>query len=176
MEGSLHRRNDEGGEGYAIQARVHGVGRGSDAHRRCRNFSRSDHRKRRRSRGGHSIRGSPQASTIAVIGDIPYGTTKLAQFPANIAQINADPDVSLVAHVGDIKNGSSLCTDDYFTTIRSDFDQFQKPLVYTPGDNEWTDCHQANNGGYLPTARLAKLRADFFPAPARRSASTHGGC
>jgi len=109
--------------------------------------------------------GSPQASTIAVIGDIPYGTTKLAQFPANIAQINADPDASLVAHVGDIKNGSSLCTDDYFTTIRSDFDQFQKPLVYTPGDNEWTDCHQANNGGYLPTARLAKLRADFFPVP-----------
>src|SRR5437879_1588183 len=53
--------------------------------------------------------GALRRSTIAVIGDIPYGATKLAQFPANIAQINADPDVSLVAHLGDIKNGSSLC-------------------------------------------------------------------
>ena len=29
------------------------------------------------------------------------------------------------------------------------------PVVYTPGDNEWTDCHRASAGGYLPTERLA---------------------
>jgi hypothetical protein len=110
---------------------------------------------------------APQASTIAVIGDIPYGSAKLAEFPTDIAVINADPDVSLVAHLGDIKNGSSLCSDGYFSTIRSDFDLFQDPLVYTPGDNEWTDCHRANNGGYVPTERLARVREDFFPVPGR---------
>ncbi len=110
---------------------------------------------------------STDASTIAVIGDIPYGAAKLAEFPADIAKINADPDVSLVAHLGDIKNGSSLCSDSYFATIRSDFDLFQDPLVYTPGDNEWTDCHRANNGGYVPTERLDKVRKVFFPVPGR---------
>ena len=40
--------------------------------------------------------------------------------------------------------------------IRADFDRFADPLVYTPGDNEWTDCHRANNGGYNPLERLAE--------------------
>ena len=96
--------------------------------------------------------------TFAVIGDMPYGTAAIAAFPKAIAQINADPAVRLVTHLGDIKNGSSLCTDEYFRLIRSDFDQFQDPLVYTPGDNEWTDCHRLNNGGYNPLERLAKVR------------------
>jgi hypothetical protein len=104
-------------------------------------------------------------STVAVIGDIPYGAAKLASFPTATAQINADPDVSLVAHLGDIKNGSSLCSNDYFSKIRSLFDAFQDPFVYTPGDNEWTDCHRASNGGYVPTERLAEVRKDFFPVP-----------
>jgi hypothetical protein len=109
--------------------------------------------------------GGVAKSTVAVIGDIPYGKAKLDSFPTATAQINADPDVSLVAHLGDIKNGSSLCSDDYFGNIRSLFDKFQDPFVYTPGDNEWTDCHRANNGGYTPTKRLAQIRHDFFPVP-----------
>lgn len=106
-------------------------------------------------------------STIAVIGDIPYGDAKLAAFPAAIDKINADPDVSRVAHLGDIKNGSSVCSDEYFSTIRTDFNRFQDPFVYTPGDNEWTDCHRANNGGYVPTERLNKVRQVFFDVPGR---------
>lgn len=105
--------------------------------------------------------------TFAVIGDIPYGDAALAAFPANVAQISADRRVRFVAHLGDIKSGSSLCSDAYFATIRSDFDAFTKPLVYTPGDNEWTDCHRPNNGGYDPLERLAKVREVFVPAPGR---------
>lgn len=105
--------------------------------------------------------------TFAVIGDIPYGAPEIANFPAVIAQINADPEVEWVDHLGDIKDGSSVCTDEYFQTIKDDFDRFADPLVYTIGDNEWTDCHRANNGGYNPLERLAKLRQVFFPRPGR---------
>ena len=104
--------------------------------------------------------------TLAVIGDTPYGAVKLAEFPSLIAKINADPDVRIVAHLGDIKAGkNSDCSNAYFTNIRSLFDTFEDPLVYTPGDNEWTDCHKAikNNGIYTPTERLAEVRALFFP-------------
>src|SRR3954470_23650777 len=104
-------------------------------------------------------------STIAVIGDTPYGATRLEQFPGDAAAINADPDVGLVIHLGDIKNGASPCTDEYFAQIRAAFDAFQDPLVYTPGDNEWTDCHRAEAGGYLPTERLDKLLEVFFDRP-----------
>jgi hypothetical protein len=105
--------------------------------------------------------------TFAVIGDVPYGEPAQAHFPAFIAGINADPDVRMVTHLGDIKSGSTTCDDQRFAAIRQDFDGFADPLVYTPGDNEWTDCHRANNGGYRPLERLAKVRSLFFDRPGR---------
>ncbi|MCW2982766.1 MAG: hypothetical protein JWR63_336 [Conexibacter sp.] len=103
--------------------------------------------------------------TYAVIGDTPYGAAQLASFPDDVKAINADPDVRLVMHLGDIKDGSSRCDTSYFQQIRSDFDAFADPLVYTPGDNEWTDCHRANNGGYQPDERLDTVRSLFFDRP-----------
>jgi len=107
------------------------------------------------------------AQTLAVIGDIPYGAAQIAAFPAEIGQIDADPAVRRVIHLGDIKDGSSRCDDAYFTARLADFETFDDPLVYTPGDNEWTDCHRASNGAYVPTERLAKLRELFFDKPGR---------
>lgn len=116
-----------------------------------------------------------RAVTYAVIGDTPYGAPQLANFPNDVAEINGDPDVRLVMHLGDIKNGSSECATPYFEQIRADFDGFSDPLVYTPGDNEWTDCHRANNGGYWPAgpvfngdsrpARLGEIHRIFFDHP-----------
>lgn len=105
--------------------------------------------------------------TFAVIGDIPYGSAQIANFPNVIAQINADPSVQWVTHLGDIKDGSSVCSDEYFQMIKNEFDTFADPLVYTVGDNEWTDCHRPNNGGFNPLERLAKIRQVFFPQPGR---------
>lgn len=123
---------------------------------------------------GAALQGSAMANdhghvgyTFAVIGDIPYGPAQIANFPHVIQQINADPQVQWVDHLGDIKNGSSVCSDDYFQTIKADFDQFKDPFVYTVGDNEWTDCHRPNNGAYNPLERLATIRQLFFPTPDR---------
>jgi hypothetical protein len=102
---------------------------------------------------------------FAVIGDVPYGDAQVAAFPAWVDQINATPDLSFTIHVGDIKNGSSQCTNEYFSMIRTQFDRFTMPLVYTPGDNEWTDCHRTNNGTFNPLERLAAIRSTFFPRP-----------
>jgi hypothetical protein len=113
----------------------------------------------------HHDPSSESDSTFAVIGDIPYGADEIATFPKVVSQINADPAVSLVAHLGDIKNGSSTCDDAYFKMIRARFDRFQDPLVYTIGDNEWTDCHRPNNGAYNPLERLAAVRQTFFDRP-----------
>ena len=102
---------------------------------------------------------------FGVIGDVPYGAEQVAAFPGWVDQISADRDVRLVTHVGDIKNGSSVCSDEYFDFIRGEFDRFDTALVFTPGDNEWTDCHRPNNGSYDPYERLDALRATFFPEP-----------
>ena len=109
-------------------------------------------------------------TTYAVIGDFPYGPVKRAELPRLVDLINADPTIERVIHLGDIKAGSSSdCSDAYFLDIRQQFDRFADPLVYTPGDNEWTDCHVAskNNGLYTPTERLIKIRQLFFPVVGR---------
>jgi hypothetical protein len=105
--------------------------------------------------------------TYAIIGDTPYGQPQIDNFPNDIAEINADPNVRMVIHLGDIKNGSSRCDTTYFQTVLTDFGTFADPLVYTPGDNEWTDCHRANNGAYNPGERLATVRQMFFADPGR---------
>lgn len=141
--------------------------------------------------------------TLAVYGDAPYGTTptdttETLATPAFIDSINADPDVSLVVHVGDIHSGKQYCTQTYDQTIFDLWSKYQDPLVYTPGDNEWTDCHKVGEGGgsynsstgqisYVlgtdgnpvdyaggdPMANLALVRSLFFPTPGRTLGGRH---
>ena len=101
-------------------------------------------------------------SVLAVIGDAPYGTsatdtTQFAANPAFIAAINKDPDVSLVIHAGDIHSGKQYCTEAYNAAIFEQWRAFKFPLVYTPGDNEWTDCHKAGEGGGAYNAATGKV-------------------
>ena len=50
---------------------------------------------------------------------------------------------------------------------------FKDPLIYTPGDNEWADCHKSGEGGHLqvdyadgdPIANLDLIRSIFFGVP-----------
>lgn len=109
----------------------------------------------------------PPGSTLALIGDTPYGAEQAARFPDLRADINGDPDVRLVLHAGDVKGGSERCDDALFAARQDLYDAFEDPFVLTPGDNEWTDCHRAAAGSYLPTERLARMREVFFPHPGR---------
>lgn len=108
---------------------------------------------------------SPAPVDLAVLGDAPYGADQIADFPRLIADLSAAmPAVAEVVHLGDIKNGSSRCDTAYFQYVLDNVNASSRPFLYTPGDNEWTDCHRANNGAYDPLERLATLRSMFFPA------------
>ena len=103
-----------------------------------------------------------RSSDVAVFGDAPYGTTpsdtaQFKVFPAFIDSINTDTDVSLVLMVGDIHSGKQFCTLSYDQSIYDMWTAFQDPLVYTPGDNEWTDCHKVAQGGGLYNAATGKI-------------------
>jgi hypothetical protein len=102
-------------------------------------------------------------TTIAVYGDAPYGTSpgdtaQLAATPAFIAAVNADPDVSLVLHVGDIHSGKQYCTEAYDRQVFDLWKAFEDPLIYTPGDNEWTDCHKPAEGGGTFDAATGQIK------------------
>jgi hypothetical protein len=128
---------------------------------------------------------SNNALTLAVYGDAPYGVSPTDDSETQltrgfIASVNADPKVDLVVHVGDIHSGKQYCTEGYDRTIADLWSAFKNPLIYTPGDNEWTDCHKAAQGGHVvdrdtglpvgyadgnPVANLALVRQIFFSTP-----------
>src|SRR5690242_19976675 len=122
--------------------------------------------------------GNPNTLTLAVYGDAPYGTSnadtaELAATPAFIASINHDASVQEVIHVGDIHSGSQKCTVAYDRSIYSLWTAYREPLVYTPGDNEWSDCTKPkelpgsdfNTDPQMPLTQLGIVRSIFFPHP-----------
>jgi hypothetical protein len=125
--------------------------------------------------GGGTESVSSAAIRYAVFGDTPYGNPQIENFSNDVAEINADPQVALTMHLGDIKDSTSPCKTSYIKSIRSDLDRFDQPLVYTPGDNEWTDCHLPEDGAYWPAgavlngdtrpARLDEIHRIFFQRP-----------
>jgi hypothetical protein len=105
---------------------------------------------------------TPARFEFALIGDQQYNAESEAQFARLMADIDR-ADLDFVVHVGDFKAGTSqLCDDKLFQARRQQFDASRHPFIYTPGDNDWTDCHNEKAGRYDPVERLAKVREIFF--------------
>jgi len=102
---------------------------------------------------------------FALWGDMPYAKNGDGpKIQALIDDIN-DSNVEFSVFDGDIKDGSSPCNDWQYTDAADRFNRFEKPMVYVPGDNEWSDCHRTNNGGYNNLERLNHLRQVMFNSP-----------
>ncbi|MGI4874372.1 MAG: hypothetical protein ACRYFX_24710 [Janthinobacterium lividum] len=109
----------------------------------------------------------PVAATFSFValGDMPYNLpADYPRFERLITAINQQqPTPRFSVHVGDIKSGSTLCTEEMYQKVFNYFQTFEQPLIYTPGDNEWTDCIRPKAGKYDPEERLAVIRKMFFP-------------
>ena len=96
-------------------------------------------------------------------GDMPYKKAgDDSKLPAVLRSINQS-DIAFSLYDGDIKDGSSQCSDSIYSDALTMFGSMVKPVVYVPGDNEWTDCHRLNNGGFDTLERLNHLRRVMFP-------------
>ena len=105
--------------------------------------------------------GPPGARTsFALIGDLPYWRFELANVPALLGEMAEQCAFGI--HVGDLKGGSEPCSDELLESRLALFGQSRIPLVYTPGDNEWTDCWRPAAGDHDPAERLAWLRRRVF--------------
>ncbi len=116
--------------------------------------------------------------TLAVFGDWPYSQSLLDNAHLLVNSVDADRNVSLVIHVGDIHSGSMPCTSAgilppiatsspaWNQAIYYRFQQFEDPVVYLPGDNEWSDCHKSKQfSSGAPLKELASVRELFFAKP-----------
>jgi hypothetical protein len=109
--------------------------------------------------------GLPAPLSFALMGDAPYGDAEVRAFERLIDAVNADESLDFVLHVGDIKGSGEPCSDAFLRARRVLLARFRVPLVFTPGDNEWTDCHRSGAGRHWPLERLQALRRIFYLEP-----------
>ncbi len=106
-----------------------------------------------------------------------------------INSINA-AGVAFTIHDGDTKSGSTECRESIHDGTKAQFNGqpingaanpgYNSPIVYTPGDNEWTDCHRfaatqspvPANLTSIPLDNLAAIRTKFFSAPLSQGKTT----
>ncbi len=111
-----------------------------------------------------SLAAQAESWRFAVIGDTPYGPRQIEALPPMLAEI-ADEHVEFIVHAGDIKASHERCSDSLLRERHALLDASPLPLIYVPGDNEWTDCKLLVAGGFDPLERLQKLRQLFFGTP-----------
>ena len=127
------------------------------------------------------VRPAPAGQTFsfALWGDMPYLRSGDGPKMAALVQDMNRAPIAFSVFDGDIKDGSSLCIEHHYAGAIERFNSLLAPVVYVPGDNEWTDCHRLNNGGYNNLERLDYIRRTMFSTPnsfgQRRLALEHQG-
>ena len=111
-------------------------------------------------------RDDDEGYAIGLWGDLPYSATQIVVgVPNLIADMNAQA-LRFTVHDGDLKAGSnSPCNDALYMQSLAYFNSLKAPAAFTPGDNDWTDCDRASNGGFSSLERLDHERQIFFSTP-----------
>ena len=104
----------------------------------------------------------PGTFAFGVYGDGPYYFWEDGRHRRLLADAES-AGLDWLVHVGDLL--WKPCSDEAFRERRALLDALELPVIYTPGDNEWTDCHQEAPGGHDPLERLGSLRRTFFSDP-----------
>jgi hypothetical protein len=106
------------------------------------------------------------AYAIGLWGDLPYSPIQASVgVPNLIADMNSQK-LAFTVHDGDLKQGSnSPCDDALYIRSLGYLNSLQSPAMFTPGDNDWTDCDRANNGGFSSLERLSHERQVLFSTP-----------
>jgi hypothetical protein len=114
-----------------------------------------------------------QKYSIGLWGDLPYSDTQaLTGVPNLIADMNSQ-HLAFTVHDGDFKAGNgtpgsvtpTTCSDALYIQGLNYLNALNGPAMFTPGDNDWTDCDRPANGGFSSRERLDHERLLFFSTP-----------
>ncbi|MGS0534893.1 hypothetical protein [Pseudoalteromonas sp. SaAl2] len=101
-----------------------------------------------------------------VIADMPYTPIDTANLREDgvLGQKLKRTRHGFLMHLGDIKAGSQPCTDELLERNKQLLRNLtEQPFIYTPGDNEWTDCDRATlSPRYDELERLAFIKTLMY--------------
>jgi hypothetical protein len=107
---------------------------------------------------------------IGLWGDLPYNDVQAqVGVPNLIADMNSQ-DLEFTVHDGDLKAGNAVsgsvtptsCANALYQQGLDFLNSLKEPAMFTPGDNDWTDCDRSSNGPFNSLERLDYERGLFF--------------
>lgn len=104
----------------------------------------------------------PNTFAFGVFGDAPYRSWEEGRVRRLIDDAN-NANLQWLLHVGDLL--WYPCSDAALADRLRLINTVLPAVIYTPGDNEWTDCHEDIAGRFQPLDRLAHIRRTFFAQP-----------
>ena len=111
---------------------------------------------------------------VGLWGDLPYSDVQAQTGVPNLIADMNNSDIAFSVHDGDLKAGSAIPGSVTPTTCQSAvqpsiysqalgyFNSLDKPAMFTPGDNDWTDCDRTINGPFNSLERLQYERGFLF--------------
>src|SRR5580765_7826462 len=107
--------------------------------------------------------------SIGLWGDLPYSDAQVPGVWNLIDDMNSQ-HLAFSVHDGDLKAGSgtpgsttpTTCSNELYQQALDFLNALQAPAMFTPGDNDWTDCDRPANGGFNSLERLNYERTLFF--------------
>src|SRR5678816_1136936 len=97
---------------------------------------------------------------IGLWGDVPYSDVQANVGVPNMIDDMNSQKLAFTVNDGDLKQGSGNCDDALYNRSLNYLNALEAPAIFTPGDNDWTDCDR--NAGVSSLERLSHERQLFF--------------
>ena len=120
---------------------------------------------------------------IGLWGDLTYSDLQATVgVPNLIADMNRH-QLEFTVQDGDLKAGNgtpgsvtpTTCSDALYLQAQRFFNSLKAPAMFTPGDNDWTDCDRPSNGGFSSLERLDHERGSTNTRFSLASTDPSGG-
>ncbi|NIA16219.1 MAG: hypothetical protein GWP08_19320 [Nitrospiraceae bacterium] len=103
--------------------------------------------------------------TFSVTGDGPRGAEDWDLLPAYFALEKADGRSAFLLHVGDICKGHDVLPEAYYARVAELFQRSPVPVVFVPGDNEWNDLEDPDEGWRFWERHFLRFPKHFADGP-----------
>jgi hypothetical protein len=110
---------------------------------------------------------------VGLWGDLPYSDVQASTGVPNLIADMNDSQLAFSVHDGDLKAGNgtpgsstpTVCSNELYKQGLGYLNALDAPAMFTPGDNDWTDCDRPANGGFNSLERLDYERQLYFSTP-----------
>ena len=109
-----------------------------------------------------SAQGAP--IVFSVIGDVPYGVSELPDLQQHVADHNLYSPSRFLVHLGDMLFGE--CLEARYAEVHDVLRGLAVPAFIVPGDNEWNDCDDPDQGWEYWETYFLGLEQNYCGTPA----------